>query len=62
MAVCEGDAVEFTWDGSDEMEPARDRGWAEELANGSLEGEIASKAVTTFLLSPADGLTSSTAC
>ena len=25
---CEGDAVEFTWDGSDEMEPASVRGWA----------------------------------
>ena len=37
---CEGDAVEFTWDGSDETEPARGRGWAEELANDSLEGEI----------------------
>ena len=36
---CEGDAVEFTWDGSDEMEPARGRGWAEELPDGSLEGE-----------------------
>lgn len=23
---CEGDAVEFNWDGSDEMEPARGRG------------------------------------
>lgn len=37
---CEGDAVEFTWDGSDEMKPARGRGCAEELADGSLEGEI----------------------
>src|ERR1044071_7610756 len=37
---CEGDAVEFTWDGSDEMEPARGHGWAEKLDDGSLGGEI----------------------
>lgn len=32
--------MEFTSDGSDEMEPARGRGWADEVADGSLEGEI----------------------
>ncbi|MGY8669133.1 hypothetical protein Q3C01_43205 [Bradyrhizobium sp. UFLA05-109] len=32
----QNDAVEF--DGSDEMEPARGCGWAEELADGSPEG------------------------
>jgi hypothetical protein len=37
---CEGDAVEFTWDGSDEMEPATGHGWAGTRADGSLEGEI----------------------
>ena len=26
---CEGDAVQFTWEGSDEMEPASGHGWAE---------------------------------
>jgi hypothetical protein len=38
--VCEGDAVEFTWEGNDEMEPASGRGWAELQDDGSLEGEI----------------------
>ena len=37
---CKGDAVEFTWDGNDEMEPATGHGWAEILNDGSLEGEI----------------------
>jgi hypothetical protein len=37
---CEGDAVEFTWSGSDEMEPASGHGWAEKQDDGSLEGEI----------------------
>ena len=37
---CEGDAVEFTWDGSDEMEPASGHGWAQMQDDGLLEGEI----------------------
>jgi hypothetical protein len=37
---CEGDAVEFTWEGNDEMEPAGGDGWAELQEDGSLEGEI----------------------
>jgi hypothetical protein len=37
---CEGDAVEFTWDGSDEMEPTRGHGWAEMPNDSSLEGGI----------------------
>jgi hypothetical protein len=37
---CEGDAVEFTWDGSDEMEPTTGHDWAQTLDDGSLEGEI----------------------
>jgi hypothetical protein len=37
---CDGDAVEFTWDGSDEMEPASGHGWAEMQDDGSLKGEI----------------------
>ena len=37
---CEGDAVEFTWSGSDEMEPASGHGWAEKQDDGSLEGAI----------------------
>ena len=38
--VCKGDAVEFTWEGNDEMEPASGRGWAELKDDGSPEGEI----------------------
>jgi hypothetical protein len=37
---CEGDAIEFTWDGNDEMEPASGHGWAELQDDGSLKGEI----------------------
>lgn len=38
--ACEGDAVEFTWEGNDEMDPANGHGWAELQDDGSLEGEI----------------------
>lgn len=51
---CEGDAVEFTWDGSDEMEPARGRGWQKSSPMAPLKVRYASNAATTFLLSPAD--------
>ena len=37
---CEGNAVEFTWEGNNEMEPASGQGWAELQDDGSLEGEI----------------------
>ncbi|MEJ2626224.1 MAG: hypothetical protein P8Z80_17380 [Pseudolabrys sp.] len=37
---CDGNAVAFTWDGSDEMETASGHGWAEMQDDGSLEGEI----------------------
>ncbi len=36
----EGDAVEFSWEGNDEMDPAGGNGWAELQQDGSLEGEI----------------------
>lgn len=38
--ACDGDAVEFTWEGSDEMEEASGDGWAELQEDGSLQGEI----------------------
>jgi hypothetical protein len=38
--ACDGDAVQFSWDGNDEMEPAHGDGWAELQDDGSLEGEI----------------------
>jgi hypothetical protein len=34
------DAVEFDWDGNDEMDEACGSGWAELQADGSLKGEI----------------------
>ena len=39
-AACDGDAVEFIWQGNDEMELANGSGWAELQDDGSLEGEI----------------------
>lgn len=59
---CEGDAVEFTWDGSDEMEPARGHGWAEKLDNGSLEGEICLEGGDDIPFIARRSVTSSTAC
>jgi hypothetical protein len=37
---CHGNVAEFTWDGSDEMDPAAGQGWAEVFDDGSLHGEI----------------------
>lgn len=34
------DAVEFTWDGNDEMDEARGDGWAELQPDGSIIGQI----------------------
>lgn len=38
--ACDADAVQFEWQGNDEMEPANGDGWAELRDDGSLEGEI----------------------
>jgi hypothetical protein len=38
--ACDGDAVQFGWQGNDEMEPANGDGWAELRDDDSLEGEI----------------------
>jgi hypothetical protein len=59
---CEGDAVEFTWDGSDEMEPATGHGWAEKLDDGSLEGEISLEGGDDIPFIARRSGTSSTAC
>ena len=59
---CEGDAVEFTWDGSDEMEPAAGHGRAEIRADGSLEGEISLEAGDDISFIARRSATSSTAC
>jgi hypothetical protein len=36
----DGNAVEFTWDGNDEMDEASGDGWAQLQTNGTLQGEI----------------------
>jgi hypothetical protein len=59
---CEGDAVEFTWDGSDEMEPANGRGWAEIQPDGSLQGEISLESGDDISFIARRSATSSTAC
>jgi hypothetical protein len=58
---CEGDAVAFTWDGGDEMEPASGHGWAEMLDDGSLEGEICLECGDNIPIARRSA-TSSTAC
>ena len=40
QGACDGDVVEFDWQGNDEMEPANGDGWAELQNDGSLEGEV----------------------
>ena len=59
---CEGDAVEFTWDGSDEMEPATGHGWAEIRADGSLQGELSLECGDDISFIARRSATSSTAC
>jgi hypothetical protein len=59
---CEGDAVEFTWDGNDEMEPATGHGWAEITDDGSLEGEICFEGGDDIPFIARRPATSSTAC
>lgn len=36
----EGKAIEFSWDGNDEMDEACGEGWAELQPNGSIKGQI----------------------
>ena len=38
--ACEGKAVEFEWDGNDEMDEASGTGWVELRDDGFLKGEI----------------------
>jgi hypothetical protein len=60
--TCEGDAVEFSWEGSDEMEPASGDGWAELHEDGSLEGEICLHNGDDIPFTARRSKTSSTAC
>jgi hypothetical protein len=60
--ACDGDAVEFSWEGSDEMEPASGDGWAELREDGSLEGEICLRNGDHIPFTARRSKTSSTAC
>jgi hypothetical protein len=59
---CEGDSVEFTWEGNDEMEEASGHGWAELQEDGSLEGEICLENGDEIPFVARRSTTSSTAC
>lgn len=60
--AADADAVEFSWDGNDEMDEAHGDGWAELQSDGSLTGEICFHRgdEITFIANP--WATSSTAC
>ena len=60
--ACEGDAVEFSRAGNDEMEPASGDGWAELQDDGSLEGEICLHNGDDIPFIARRSATSSTAC
>ena len=59
---CEGDAVEFTWEGNDEMEETSGHGWAELRQDGSLDGEICLENGDEIPFAARRSATSSTAC
>jgi hypothetical protein len=58
----EHDAVEFDWDGNDEMDEASGHGWAELQADGSLHGEISFHRGDDIPFIARRWATSSTAC
>lgn len=60
--ACEGNAVEFSWAGNDEMEPASGDGWAEMQDDGSLQGEICLRNGDDIPFIARRSATSSTAC
>ncbi len=55
-------AVEFDWDGNDEMDEARGSGWAELQHDGSLTGEIRFHGGDEITFTARRWPTSSTAC
>ena len=59
---CDGDTVQFIWEGNDEMEPASGRGWADLQDDGSLEGEICLENGDEIPFIARRSTTSSTAC
>ena len=58
----EATAVEFTWDGNDEMDSASGEGWAKLQPNGSLKGQICFHNGDEANFTARPWTTSSTAC
>jgi len=58
----DGEAVEFDWQGNDEMEQTSGDGWAELQDDGSLEGEICLLNGDNIPFIPRRPKTYSTAC
>ena len=59
---CEGAAVEFEWEGNDEMDEASGTGWAKLRPDGALEGEISLHNGDDIPFIAQRQTTSSTAC
>jgi hypothetical protein len=59
---CEGDAIEFAWEGNDEMEVTGGHGWAELQDDGSLERETCLQHGDEIPIIARRATTSSTAC
>jgi hypothetical protein len=60
--TCEGDDVEFSWQGNDEMDATSGDGWAELQDDGSLQGEICLHASHDIPFIARRSKTFSTAC
>lgn len=58
----DGNAIEFSWDGNDEMDEACGDGWAELQPNGSLKGQICFHGGDEANFTARRWKTSSTAC
>ena len=61
-AAGDGNAIEFTWDGNDEMDEACGDGWAELQSDRSLKGQICFHGGDEASLTARMWKTSSTAC
>ena len=60
--ACTGEAVDFEWDGNNEMDEASGNGWAELQPDGSLQGEIYLHGGDDIPFIARQQTTSSTAC
>jgi len=60
--AADANAVEFTWDGNDEMDEARGDGWAELQSDGSITGQICFHGGDEADFTARPWMTSSTAC